>query len=665
MFLPRRFSLLLCVLLCSSFTTAQTQQDVSVSGSNTSVKRHSLDDFWITLRPVPEAFTTAQTEFIRTTAEIVLDNYLRTYQWDTNTVGSRSYSRTAGSPVQVTYVGLARVESKLYEPEEETARLLLGGGLVYFTDDTPWNSIPDQAGMIQLVTDALGDVFLAELQQSFPYLATTLVAGAVNYTIDGSTPTLAPSSWAPSASPTTDSNNNNIGLQKDVPWTSNESKGINQTTLILAIAGGALAAVLLAGLFVQNKKKTTETTFQVDDSNDWQQDEWKVGAPPNKILEDLARDQQEEDTWDAEDDLTPKKTPPPNATITTTSPTATTPRTLPPTPSSASQSQQSSNNNSKDSTPSVYSNNVFGWMWGMLSNQNDDIVEPTALENENSSSSDSDFGLPSGGGGRGDYNDDDELISDFDESVMKIVPHNNTGIIPVEQMESFEHQRRHYLSPIKKDMMTTNNVVLIGGNGNGGSGKQYHHVFPDKSDQCVLSPTDFSATTLAKPNPGSSPLDLERGGFGKDGHRLPSDLTAPQFHVLPQQQRTTVDGEFAAAAQHHSLSHPRQYTGSGGYQSSSDAGTYDQQDLWDPDDASMSGTSVASTDIGTEFSFITNKDEQSLLQHSLRNESYKMQRLRTPPPPSLKLLAETPIDNIDPATGKRILRGAGGEKLIL
>jgi hypothetical protein len=137
------------------------------------------------------------------------------------------------------------------------------------------------------------------------------------------------------------------------------------------------------------------------------------------------------------------------------------------------------------------------------------------------------------------------------------------------------------------------------------------------------------------------------------------------FHVLPQQQRTTVDGEFAAAAQHHSLSHPRQYTGSGGYQSSSDAGTYDQQDLWDPDDASMSGTSVASTDIGTEFSFITNKDEQSLLQHSLRNESYKMQRLRTPPPPSLKLLAETPIDNIDPATGKRILRGAGGEKLIL
>jgi hypothetical protein len=47
---------------------------------------------------------------------------------------------------------------------------------------------------------------------------------------------------------------------------------------------------------------------------------------------------------------------------------------------------------------------------------------------------------------------------------------------------------------------------------------------------------------------------------------------------------------------------------------------------WDPDDAASSG---AASD--TEFSSsIPNPSEQSLLQHSLRNESYKMQRLRTP-----------------------------------
>ena len=51
---------------------------------------------------------------------------------------------------------------------------------------------------------------------------------------------------------------------------------------------------------------------------------------------------------------------------------------------------------------------------------------------------------------------------------------------------------------------------------------------------------------------------------------------------------------------------------------------------WDPDDCS-SQASFADNNNGEMFvAKSTNPAEQSLLNHSLRNESYKMQRLRTP-----------------------------------
>jgi hypothetical protein len=152
------------------------------------------------------------------------------------------------------------------------------------------------------------------------------------------------------------------------------------------------------------------------------------------------------------------------------------------------------------------------------------------------------------------------------DDTVSIQPH----IIAVEPVESFEHARTHIL---KKDMLDMSMGKV-----------PYWQGTNDKTHPCALEPTDVSAATLAIKTRSST---------------RHSSLV-PKVSWWAQQPRDDVE--------------------SGGNTTDFEGGD------WDPDDHS-----IATDDQSAVFSAIVeNKDEQSLLQHSLRNESYKMQRLRTP-----------------------------------
>lgn len=113
---------------------------------------------------------------------------------------------------------------------------------------------------------------------------------------------------------------------------------------------------------------------------------------------------------------------------------------------------------------------------------------------------------------------------------------------------------------------------------------------PVPDDHCLLEPTDLSAAGLAEAGRQTSRLS-------DSGRR--SLVPKPIENMWGQERKTTVrsvDGDEES-----------EYSG------------------WDPDDAS----SIESQDAFLT-SNIPNPAEQSLLHHSVRFESYKMQRLRTP-----------------------------------
>jgi hypothetical protein len=180
-----------------------------------------------------------------------------------------------------------------------------------------------------------------------------------------------------------------------------------------------------------------------------------------------------------------------------------------------------------------------------------------------------------------DFNMDD-LVSDFDDTVS-IQPH----IIAVEPVESFEHARSKHV--LKKDMLDMSMM---------GSAVPYWLGTSDKTHPCALEPTDVSAATLAIKTKSKSTTNTRRSSL----------VPKVSWWSNAQQSQQPRDG----------------------FESSNDADTsFGGGCDWDPDDHSIATMEDRSNN-NVFLATVENKDEQSLLQHSLRNESYKMQRLRTP-----------------------------------
>jgi len=162
-------------------------------------------------------------------------------------------------------------------------------------------------------------------------------------------------------------------------------------------------------------------------------------------------------------------------------------------------------------------------------------------------------------------------------------------IVAPKRQDSFQHR----VYSIQKDMMESSAISKAA------TAKQPKSLLglppsPAVDGHCVLEPTDVSAASLA-----------EAGTFFRQSSRL-SDIERPSLLVpKPIQNMWGKDRKIAELS---SVDGDSVYSG------------------WDPDDAST----IESEDNIFLTSTIPNPAEQSLLHHSVRFESYKMQRLRTP-----------------------------------
>mmetsp|Transcript_7721 Transcript_7721/g.18587 ORF Transcript_7721/g.18587 Transcript_7721/m.18587 type:complete len:499 (+) Transcript_7721:81-1577(+) len=180
----------------------------------------------------------------------------------------------------------------------------------------------------------------------------------------------------------------------------------------------------------------------------------------------------------------------------------------------------------------------------------------------------------------GDDTFDDDLGF---EGAAKIQP----DIVAPQRQDSFGHR----VYSIQKDMMESSAISKAI------TAKQPKSLLglpptPATDDRCILEPTDVSAASLA-----------EAGGFSRQSSRL-SDSGRRSLVPKPIENMWGQERKTAEIA---SIDGDSEYSG------------------WDPDDAST----IESEDIFLT-SNVPNPAEQSLLHHSVRFESYKMQRLRTP-----------------------------------
>ncbi|CAJ1933549.1 unnamed protein product [Cylindrotheca closterium] len=180
----------------------------------------------------------------------------------------------------------------------------------------------------------------------------------------------------------------------------------------------------------------------------------------------------------------------------------------------------------------------------------------------------------------GDYTFDDDLGF---EGAAKIQP----DIVAPQRQDSFGHR----VYNIQKDMMESSAISKAV------TAKQPKSLLglpptPATDDNCILEPTDVSAARLA-----------EAGSFSRQSSRL-SD--SGRRSLVPKHIEN-VWGQERKTAEIASVDGDSEYSG------------------WDPDDAST----IESQDVFLN-SNVPDPAGQSLLHQSVRFESYKMQRLRTP-----------------------------------
>jgi len=180
----------------------------------------------------------------------------------------------------------------------------------------------------------------------------------------------------------------------------------------------------------------------------------------------------------------------------------------------------------------------------------------------------------------------------------------------------------------------------------------------DQFDKCALEPTDISAATLAlqprhdedaengaerdvenqqqkQRRParlGIQPASPPRGSSATTDQEEGDHVAQEEVQEEAQLFSSGLAGIFRSIWGHAGSSNQRTL-GGGGTGETTDDDTFGGRADWDPDDddSLLSGGTNDNDNVFDTNKMEINKDEQKLLNHSLKNESYKMQRLRTPP----------------------------------
>jgi hypothetical protein len=552
----------------------------SGASSESGTQRRKLDAFTITLRPLTEALTLEEATTVRNAVETVLSTFLQYNNNNNNNSNSRSgYSWPQGT--SVTYVGLARVlENTL---AEESAVQVTMDGLVYFSDTS--SDLPDGLAMLQIVQKALTPASLMEaLQPFFPTLTSAALDLRSFEVLDPTTkPTLAPQEEEDEEDTYDDTNTDTdtdvnqedliVGIAKGTPSSTSTTDSGN-TGIIVGTAVAGLAFVLLSVILLSLHARRSKVTHT---TTEYQDACWR-------------RTNNDDDEKEDQKGVRPS----PTKTDSTSHSSQTTPSRRMIDVERPQQHPGASGLSRIFTKPSNTTNTNTASRQTTHQMMDDDDEDTDA----DASSSSLDFNV-------------DDLISEFDmDSIVTIQPH----IIAVEPVESFQQQRQPYY--LKKDMLQSDAYYASSSPSTRNILSPYGYTNADTYN-CALAPTDVSAATLA--------LKPRQNRFVS-----PPSLLVPKLAWWGHPRKKPDDVQSSDAG---------------------DSTTFGGD--WDPDDQSVGGCTTSSdsnpttihhpssmysqTHPGFHAATVENKDEQTLLQHSLRNESYKMQRLRTPTTTSTKL----------------------------
>ena len=608
----------------------------------TGPKRRRLESFVVVMSPSNSPLSDRDANIGRDIVERVIVDFLTTYPWPAGT--------------EISSVGLVGVKENKFDDEFRSVQLTLGG-LVYFTDTS--SDIPDEDGILRLVIKGLMDQdrLLKEMQPDFAFLQSVevLSSSAMDTTVP------------PTPSPTTLTGNDDtdgvaVAASRGDLYTA-DSDAPSIGTLVGAVVGG-LAFVLLCTGFILIVTRRSRQKFRQTSSAPSRQFSLSGSSAAGSELfgisiikdESLQSDRQYSSSY-VEDDNTLDDSLKDsevhcmqldvgyeaNREVVLTS---------------------SLDKIGKEAQYPEADYPILGIskLFAAAATLPPRMIAP-GIESDAGNADDGDDFTEPGGDLLQPHDPCDELrhrqLSDdmFDDASsatgISIQPHLRP-VLRQDTMESFEHQKSKY--NLKKDMMIS-------------PLEAYNHPHPQDAHNyrnqpfSVLTPTDISASTLAQsqglstprrnidgailrapPSP-KTPSTPKTIGTEEDAmeHSHEDDLDDPDPYWSNNGMLSMIGSVWGTAARVRAkesksnnnsgirtganAGHARSPS-SGGYQSEAET-SFGADDLWDPDDMSLS-TDDRSAD-GLFHASVENRDEQSLLHHSLRNESYKMQRLRTPP----------------------------------
>lgn len=154
----------------------------------------------------------------------------------------------------------------------------------------------------------------------------------------------------------------------------------------------------------------------------------------------------------------------------------------------------------------------------------------------------------------------------------------------------------------------------------------------DRSSSCALEPTDTSAATLARGRGRPAPTQQRQQQQQRPHVQQGPVNGGKSQNMLPKLPRAWWPSRSSSAGRRKASNPINTFLDGSLNQSGEDNDTFDGglDDAWDSEMGSLGPSSV---DDGMTLLFQMNEDGQSVMNHSLRNESQKRQVLRSSPPP--------------------------------
>ena len=657
-----RKKMLLLVLLCLSGALS------GVDAAN----RSKLGEFSIILSPVtpapstsssPPTLSLVQSNAIRDTTEVILEAYIE--------------SRFSNRP-ELTELSMLRLGSGgpiVLEEEKKQAPFQLSSfysltmtftGLIYYTDSTVL--IPSDDEIAEYVVEALSQPYLMEVLQADPTLSSLFSDAPPSLWVDHPLVVISssPSTTPPTENDKEEDTNNNKGLPglakvQETPESDSDNSSLNMAAVIGGVVGGIVIVALGAiALVFSNRRRVTDDMTTLEHHHHHRQHTSSSSGDHEHTATDLAAyDVQKiqpesssaslDRTFDADDDeddipCSPEDegdddtkeahpSPPPPSSL----PSSRLASLVAAAAASFPSSTTSRRGGKSSSIIEAHNATSISSSVGQTSGDGGNDSPPASSQAARAAKSASLVATSSSHSHHDDqgWDDDAATASSFSsEALRQIQPHL---VVPIPSMESFEEQPSRYT--LKKDMM------MLEGGWSSSLATPKDPTDTSKESSCVLSPTDMSAAGLSG---RTSPYQIPEDRLYEDedvdavkNRNTKASPSNPDFRNFAKERFFPKPARSSAAKSWWRT--PKQddsHNDDANQGSEADSTTLgDPSDLhmWDPDDDkhSVDDGDGAESEVFSETT-LPNQDHHQLLSTAVRRESFKLQRLRTPPPKTPK-----------------------------